>query len=123
MVPSVIGPNFASLRLILHPDAQLRSIWTPATCQLEHKIRPKGFVLGHACTRIAPRVAHDAGLANVVVKAVVGMAVQPQFRRPSANLRLEVRDKAGIDRRAGELRTDTLPTWCEVRDHDSRARV
>jgi len=76
--------------------APIRSIWTPPAGHLDHKLEAKCLVLGHTLRRIAPCVTHNPRLSNVVVEAVVGMAVQPQLRGPSQDLRLKIRDKAGV---------------------------
>ena len=68
--------------------------------QLDHQRWIEARVFDYALGRITARIGDDPRAADLVVATVVHMAMQPQGGLPAFDLCLQVRDKAGVQRRA-----------------------
>ena len=75
---------------------------------LDDQRRVEQPVLDDAFRRIAARVGNHPRVADPIVEAVVGVSMQPELRLPPQDLRLEVADETGVERRAGEAAMDAL---------------
>ena len=76
----------------------------PGFLELDQQVGCELRVFHLAFGRIAAWVGHDARGAHKVIATVVHVAVQPKAGLPAQDLRFQVGDKAGVQRRADKLR-------------------